>query len=331
MTADRLDFEAIEEIRHTRGRSTLLFLTDRCPVGCRHCSVDSRRDSPTISDWDVFGAVLDWICDEPGLDVVGISGGEPFVERRGLELAVERLHDAGKRLVLYTSGVWATRPAPPRWIRDVLARSETVFLSTDAFHEEGVPDGVYVNAARAIAASGNWIVVQILDTPEMTERAHELLEAAFGPGWPEHAEVHANPPLTHGRGADVFRRTARFPGHAFPACAMLASPMVRYDGVVIACCNESVIMGRGPGHLRRRARTAPELSDAVAGFHRDPTLRAIEGAGPGALTMLPRFADLADREFSSICGLCWTMLDRVAKDERPDPLIEAVALTAPAG
>ena len=61
----RLGWEEIEELRHDRGRSTLLFVTDRCPVGCAHCSVDSRRDSPTITDFELYGEILDWLCGQP--------------------------------------------------------------------------------------------------------------------------------------------------------------------------------------------------------------------------------------------------------------------------
>ena len=320
----RLGWEELEEIRHTRGRSTLLFITDRCPVGCAHCSVDSRRDSPTITDFELFGEILDWLCEQPRLEVVGISGGEPFVERRGLTLAVRRIADAGKRVVIYTSGAWGTRPHPPAWIREVLARSSTVFLSTDAFHQEGVPDSTYVNAARAIAAADAWIVVQVIDTEPMVERARELLHTAFGEHFEDFVELRLTAPLTAGRGADVFTRTERTPGHAFAPCTMVASPMVRYDGLATACCNESVIMGFGPARLRRRASSQAEVAAAMDAFHADPMLRAIGGAGPGALTEHPRFADLAERDFTSICDLCWKMLDRVANDERPDPLIEAI-------
>ena len=320
----RLGWEEIEELRHDRGRSTLLFVTDRCPVGCAHCSVDSRRDSPTITDFELYGEILDWLCGQPRLEVVGISGGEPFVERRGLELAVRRLADAGKRVVIYTSGVWGTRARPPAWIREVLDRTSTVFLSTDAFHQEGVPDSTYVNAARAIAAADAWIVVQVIDTAPMVERAQELLRAAFGEEYEDFAELRLTDAADRGRGADVFTRTGRTPGHAFAACTMLASPIVRYDGLATACCNESVIMGFGPARLRRRAGSRAGVAEAMDAFHTDPMLRAIGGAGPGALTAHPRFADLAGRDFTSICDLCWTMLDRVADDERPDPLVDAI-------
>lgn len=320
----RLGFSEIEALRRTRGRSTLLFITDRCPVGCAHCSVDSRRDSPRIADFQLFGEILDWLCDREQLEVVGISGGEPFVERRGLTLAVRRLTEAGKRVVLYTSGVWARRRVPPAWIREVLDASSTVLLSTDAFHQEQIDDATYVNAARAIAASGAWIIVQVIGIEPMVNRARELLRAAFGERYSDFAELRTTPALTAGRGADVFTRTERTLGHAFAPCTLVASPIVRYDGVVTACCNESVIMGFGPDRLRRLARSRTDVAAAIDAFQADPLLRAIGGAGPGALTSLPRFADLAGTEFKSICDLCWKLADRTKDDESPDPLIDVI-------
>src|SRR5258705_4584840 len=135
----RLTHAEVESVRRTPGRSLLVFLTDRCPVGCAHCSVDSLRDSPTITDFELFEAIVTWIANRPGLETVGISGGEPFVERRGLELASARFRAAGLRQVVFTSGVWA-KGRTAGWIGDTLARCETVYLSTDAFHARAIDD-----------------------------------------------------------------------------------------------------------------------------------------------------------------------------------------------
>ncbi|MEA2191708.1 MAG: hypothetical protein QOI73_1829 [Solirubrobacteraceae bacterium] len=320
----RLTHSAIDEIRRTPGRSTLLFITDRCPVGCAHCSVDSRRDSPTITDFALFGEIVDWICGEPGIGVVGISGGEPFVERRGLQLASRRFAEAGKRQVVYTSGVWASAARPPVWIGEVLGRCSCVYLSTDAFHARRLADERYVRAARAIAAAGSWIVVQVLGIGRMREHAEALLHEAFGDGWREHAEIALTMPVTNGRGASVFVHGEKTAGHAFGPCSLATSPVLRYDGLVTGCCNESAIMDAGPQRLRRRAGSAQELAEAVAGFRADPLLEAIGGAGLGVLTRLPRFADLAEQRFGHNCELCWKMLERSPDRTRPEPLLEAI-------
>jgi organic radical activating enzyme len=325
----RLTHSQIDEIRRTRGRSTLLFITDRCPVGCAHCSVDSRTDSPTISDFELFGEIVDWICEQPGIEVVGISGGEPFVERRGLTLASQRFAQAGKRQVVYTSGVWARAATTPAWIRTVLERCDCVYLSTDAFHASRIDDARYVRAARAIADAGAWIVVQVLGIERMRERAEALLRAAFGSSFAAHAELAITMPVTNGRGASVFTQAQRIPGHAFGPCALATSPVLRYDGLVTGCCNESVIMDAGPQRLRRRARSARELQAAVDGFRSDPLLRAIAGAGLGTLTDHPRFADLADAHFGHNCQLCWKLLERSPDAAAPEPLLEAINALGP--
>lgn len=321
----RLDHAAIERVRARRGRSILLFLTDRCPVGCAHCSVDSRGNSPTIADFDLFGRILDWIAREDAFDVVAFSGGEPFVERRGLTLACDRLAAAGKRIVLFTSGVWARQARTPAWTRRVLEQSTTVYLSTDAFHMSHVTGDDFVRAARQVATSGAWLVVQGLDDATTRRRIEELLARAFGPEWPARAEVNLNAPLANGRGAALFFPPAHTPGADFGPCTLVRNPMVRYDGTVVGCCNEDVLMGRGPARLRRRAETAQGFAEAARAFHDDPLLRVIGDSGFGALTRHPRLNDLGDACFANNCDLCWKALDRMEGRGPPDRLMSAMA------
>jgi hypothetical protein len=314
----------VDQVRRTRGRSMLLFITDRCPVGCEHCSVDSRPDSPTITDFQLFGEIVDWICGNPEITVVGISGGEPFVERRGLTLASRRIAGAGKQQVIFTSGIWAA-PEVAGWIREILGRCACVYLSTDGFHARSVDDERFMRAVHATADSGAWIVVQVLDHENAMERTDRLLRAVFGEKLAEYAELNPIVPLTNGRGANVFTRTTFLPGHAFGPCSLAVSPMVRYDGLVTGCCNESVIMGLGPSRLRKRANSARELAAAVEEFHADPLLRVIGDTGLGVLTNLPRFIDLAEEQFATNCDLCWKMLYRLPQEAQPDRLLNVIS------
>jgi hypothetical protein len=317
-----LTYRDIETIRHGRGRSLLLFITDRCPVGCAHCCVDSRSDGGTIADFELFTEIVGWIARAPELELVTISGGEPFVERRGLDLATRRIAAARKQVVIYTSGSWASRTHVPGWIHDVLGRCASVVLSTDSFHSAALADDCLVRAAREIAAAGSWIIMQALDEDGARERAGELLCEAFGGRWDQFAEVNLVAPLAHGRGNGLFQPLARSEGRSFGPCASVLTPTIRYDGVVSACGNDSVVIGRGPTRLRRQADSADDLDAAVAHFEADSLLRVIGNLSVGALTEHPRLVELAQERFASNCDLCWKAFERLPEDDR---LVETMA------
>lgn len=319
----RLTHRVIETLRRERGRSINLFITDRCQVGCAHCSVDSRADSPTITDFELFERILAWIAAQPELEVVTITGGEPFIERRGLALATRRLGAAGKVLAVSTSGVWATGARVPAWIHDVLARCDCVYLSTDAYHAESIDDATLVNAAREIAAAEAWLVLQVLEHEAAREQAADLLNRAFGGRWDQHAEINVVPPLRHGRGASLIQPGVPAEVGSFGPCPLVRSPVIRYDGRISTCGNDDVVMGLGPARLRRSASAAAELDDASAALQADPLLRVIGDSGFAVLTRHPKLLDLAGRRFTSNCELCWTALERMP--DGSDPELDALA------
>ena len=322
----RMTHAEVNRIRQTPGATVLLFITDNCPVGCGHCSVDSRPDSPRITDFTLFEQIVDRLCAEPALTTVGVSGGEPFVERRGLSLAARKFAEAGKDMVVYTSGIWGGAEDPPRWIHEVLDRCRCVYLSTDAYHEAGTGPDKFTRAARTIAGHDLPIVVQVVDQDGSVERAEDLLRGAFGDGWSQYAELVPTQGLPHGRGADHFQRTHRVPGRQLGLCELVVSPVVRYDGRVTACCNETVLMGGGPAALRRDCADGTQVAAALADFRQDPLYQALGTVGGGPLTRHPRFAELADRQFSDICGLCWAMT-RISAPLDDDPLLRVLAFT----
>ncbi|MFC4031846.1 hypothetical protein ACFO3J_10180 [Streptomyces polygonati] len=306
----RLTLSGVEAARAVPGRAALLYLTDRCPVGCAHCSVDSLPLGPRITDGERFGQVLDTLCAEPALSVVGISGGEPFLERAALTAAVRRLTEAGKRVVPYTSGYWGRSWPPPPWVGEVLRLSSCLVLGADAFHAARLPAGALANAVRAAAGAGTWVVCQVLEGEAEHRAAEEALRGALGDGWEAYAEIGAVPLLPYGRAGEL-----RPPGAAGPAarplsgpgrCTAAGTPVVRYDGRVSACCNEVVAMGGGPAALRHRI-TDPGVLPRLAA---DPYLTALTTLGAAAVTALPRLRDLADEPVTGLCDLCWRIAAR---------------------
>ncbi|MEV4382438.1 radical SAM protein [Streptosporangium sp. NPDC049644] len=322
-----LRFAELDALRRQRGRSALLLITDRCPVGCAHCSVDSRPDGPRVTDHALFAEIVEGLCADEALRVVGVSGGEPFVERRALAHAARRIHASGKALVPYTSGYWGAGGDPPGWIRSVLRLSACVVLGVDAHHPS--PRAAVAAAARAVAAEGAWLVAQVLDDPAQIEAARDLLSGALGEGWRELAEIHPVPPLPYGRARGLFPELRRVPGARLGRCAIAHTPTVRYDGRISACCDENVIMGAGPPDLHRAARDRDGVRRALADLAADPFLAVLGSLGTEALTALPRYRDLAEREFSGICGICRHMLRRAAGER--DTLLHALALLSPPG
>lgn len=320
----RLTLAEVDAARRTRFASALLFITDRCPVGCAHCSVDSRRDSPRITDFALFGEIVDALCAVPEFRVIGVSGGEPFVERRGLQLAARAVTDAGKHLVLYTSGVWAGTDGPAPWVTDVLRRASCVVLGTDAFHAERLSGATVRSAIRAVADAGAWLAAQVVDEPDQLAAAERQVAAALGPAWREHAEIRPVPLLPYGRAAGMRRPHPRTPGRGFGRCDVVDAPVVRYDGQVLACCNEAVVTGRGPAALRHPAGDRAGVLAALRTLRDDPYFRGLGRHGLGVLIGLPRYRDLADKPFLTICEPCWAMLDRGA--QAVDPAVRALDL-----
>jgi hypothetical protein len=301
----RLTLRDIDEMRREPGRSAALFITDRCPVGCTHCSVDSRPDSPRITDFALFGEIVAAIAAIDSLETVAISGGEPFTERRGLPLAVREFTAAGKDVVIFTSGYWAAGSRCPGWIPSVLRQTSTVFLSTDSFHRRTVAKDRFTRAVELCAEAGCHIVAQVLDEAENVPFVEDVMARILGESWPDRAEVKRITPLRAGRGRDVFQIGRAHPVERLSPCQLTASPTIRYDGVVAGCCNETVIMGGGPAALRMRAADGTQLRAALDHFRDDPLLRAIGAVRPAVLTALPPLDALADQRYRDICGLCW--------------------------
>jgi hypothetical protein len=336
-----LTLAAADRIRSQPGRAVLLYLTDRCPVGCAHCSVSALPRGPR-PELALVERLVDGLCQLERIRLVGISGGEPFTERRALEAATTRLAAAGKQLVLYTSGNWGRDDGTvPGWTRDILARASCVVLSTDAYHAARIPAPRYLAALRAAAESGTWIAVQVIGTPAQTAAAGRLLTAALGPSWPDQAELRATALLPRGRAAGYAETTPPAaaspppppsappppgrPGYSAGPCLLARTPVVRYDGRVTACCNEDVVTGGGPAALHGRADGAGELREALAAMAGDPFLAVVAAAGPGALTRLPRYREVGERAHPDICSACWALLGRGADS---DPAVRAAGLLA---
>jgi hypothetical protein len=302
MTFRSADFE---QRRGMPGRMMGVILTDRCPVGCNHCSVAALSDDAGPDSNPGFGELVAQLSALHGVEVVFITGGDPFAHLDELELALGEFVAAGKRVVLHSSGYWgADEPLRPR-ARAILERVETLVVGVDLYHRIGVSDEALVGAMRLAQAAGCWVVTQVIVGPRQPDHrgyAVRMLEAAFGDGWERHAEIAENPPLDAGRAA----RLKRFGAAVRPAgrCELVNRPMLRYDGELTACCNEEVLRGAGPPGLRRAIDE--DVQGALASLAADPLVRLVrELPLDAAYELVASVAGAQAEPVSGTCDACW--------------------------
>jgi pyruvate-formate lyase-activating enzyme len=297
----------LERTRNHPGKSCLVFLTDRCPVGCAHCSVDSRPDSPRIKDQGLFREVVAGVLSVPSFELIGVSGGEPFIERRALSYLVQECSIRGLGVVLYTSGVWAVN-GTPNWICEVLDRATAVVLSTDAFHTRAVNMDALHRVADMVLDAGCSLIVQTVDLPASRQPALRFVQKVMRTAPDSNVELNLVPPLSVGRGRMAFASLPPLPTRTLAewgSCTVLGAPVIRYDGVVVACCSEAVLMGAGPDRLRRRCKTRAEVAEAITALRSDPLLECMRTVGVSTISQLPWVDVPADRSYGSICEACW--------------------------
>lgn len=274
-----------------------------------------------ISDFQLFGELLQGICLQESVKVVGISGGEPFTERRGLTLACEALKENNKKIVIYTSGMWAIAEEEPQWINRVLKACATVYLSTDSFHQNRVPAAHFQRAAAEIATAGVWLVVQTLEVENTTL----LLQDVFGTNFSKFVEVVGITPLQNGRGQEVFNFTQRHPAESMGTCRLAATPVIRYDGSITSCCNENIIMGKGPERFRVHAQNSQELQRTLIHFKHDPVMKSVAQVGLGQILIHPKLNTLSHKKYLNNCELCWKIMEKFPELPGTDRLIHAIA------
>lgn len=321
---NRLTYQDTERLRGVFAGTVLLFITDRCPVQCAHCSVNSLPDSPTITDYALFDEILAGIVALAGTPVVAISGGEPFSERPGLCRAVQALRDGGKDIVIFTSGYWAGGSRLQPWIARVLAQTSTVFLSTDSFHQGRVARDRFRHAVRHVSEVGCRIVVQALEEKETLGFAAEVLAEFYGSDWPCHADLVPIRPLRLGRGAGVFSIRSRHDLSAFGPCRLTKAPTIRYDGTIIGCCNEALVLGDGPAALRRPVRSRADVVAVIEQYRSAALLRAVATVPLQRLAALPALRPLADGRYDGICAACWRAHDLIDGDRATEAMLAAL-------
>lgn len=202
-----------------RVRLPVVTITSACNLDCPICYVHNRSEGPYHMGVDEFRAVLDHLVRDQGgeLDIVNLTGGEPTVHPRLLEL-LEVARDAGvHRVTLCTNGLRLARDES--LVAELARLRARVALSFDTFEREAdhTLQGAHVLAhkLRCLDLLERYEVDTTL-IPVMTlgvndEEIGRILALAMSRPNIRHVEVHT---ITFtGQGGVSFPRSTRISMH----------------------------------------------------------------------------------------------------------------------
>ena len=291
-------------------------LTQKCPLRCAHCFVESGPERTEHARLDDFRRWIDSLVAAPSVEVVALSGGEPWSHPAALRYAVEACHRAGVYSMVCTSGFWAATPEKAARLLDSFPRPSAICLSTDVFHEPFVPLEQLRHAVEAAVQRDIEVMYQIVDDdPEHSEFMRRF-EQEVGFDLVSRDQVYVVNLAAVGRAAEELA-LARPGGAAGDLehipdgpCPWLGAPWLHEDGVVCACSNlevhETLQHPLQLGHL-----SETPFASMSAAADADHYVQALRILGPrGLVDELPVESWGWKRESfagASVCDLCHSL------------------------
>jgi pyruvate-formate lyase-activating enzyme len=232
--------QSIMEQRYTFYRTALFMMTRECPLRCRHCSIEAGPDHHECMPIDRIDAWVKGVSETGTVDILAVSGGEPFVRLDVLGEIFTCANRHGLKALVVTSGIWAAGIARAKKVLDSLPEFFALEISADEFHEEFIPLERIRDAAAAAVEKGIQVIIGLVQYRDAgfkdrlyTKLGHDLLKEV---------EFLENTVKPLGR-AQKNRLVSPGQEEKLPtgSCRLLAAPVVRYDGRVMACCNDSLV------------------------------------------------------------------------------------------
>ncbi|MFJ4368339.1 radical SAM protein [Streptomyces chartreusis] len=299
-------------------------LTRRCPLACRHCSTNSLMNLPN-NPVEPFVQLVDTFTAEEHPELVLMSGGEALLQAETVRKIAQRSRAVGTRSYVLSGMYFARESRIPTPIKRAIDSVDHFAASIDAFHEEEVERSAVIEVLRQLMSEGKDVSIQIVgldDEDPYLEEAIDDLRTSLDDRVPI-LVGHVN---SAGRAAEWLHHDAPpvlASSAATPSpCAMASWPLVRFDGNIIACCNQDVVdVDVIPEHLLiGNARHDSWESVRERTLTRE-LMRAVRLIGPEAL------AARTDRCSPGYCGTCMTLShDHLAK-ERAKELVESPSIS----
>lgn len=288
-------------LRPVPAAGAFLTLTRRCPLSCAHCSTNSMLSSEEHSA-AIFADFAATFTPDDHPEIVWLTGGEPMLRPDLIHDIVASAHAVGASVALITGLYFARRDGriPPRLLRALLAVDHVV-ASQDVFHEAQVPRDAALATVMTLVRAGQDVSFQLVGTgPD--DPYLEQITAAIRRTFDDMVPALVAPLAPLGRAGDWRKGNL---GHrdqqpiAMP-CVFAAWPVVTFDGRVVGCCQQHVVDGPAPSHLRLGSAPGVGWPTVARAVRERAALRALRTFGPEVL------AQQAGAELSAhgYCGTC---------------------------
>jgi pyruvate-formate lyase-activating enzyme len=261
-------------------------LTRRCPLGCEHCATNSLLSSEQHSA-EPFERFVATFTPQEHPDLVWFTGGEPLLRPALLRALAGHSRAVGAGTALITGGYFARdtgKVSSAVWA--ALTAVDHVAFSLDVFHERKVArSAVFATASRLLEA-GQDVSFQVLGTGPADPYLREVTDG-IRTTFNERVPALVVQLDSVGRGKDLvaLRSGHGSRGRTAAPCTMASWPVIGFDGTVVACCNQEVVDGPAPSHLRVGSAATDDWRQVATRMRTDAVLRSLRVVGPEYLTV----------------------------------------------
>lgn len=291
-------------------------ITQKCPLRCRHCFVESAPERTEHVETSDFSLWMEGMVQTPSVKAILFSGGEPFSNPGALKIGLTKCHDAGKQAIVGTSAFWATTKEQAGKFLDRYAGIDTLFISYDVFHEEFVSVESIRFAVEAAEERGIDVSFQIVEEWGTATEFTERFMATVDPENRRAGDVYIVPLGLKGRAATDLNILANAGPHAGEGrhtmmsvqdtvCPWLGAPWVHEDGIVCACPNLEVHKAEDSPLQLGSLQTAT-FEEVSSRAHADLLVQGLRSLGPKVLAELigGSHLDVHADGTPTICDLC---------------------------
>jgi hypothetical protein len=307
-------------------RAVYISLTQKCPIKCAHCFVESGPEREETSDLSEFRQWIDSLLNGPDMDILFFSGGEPYSHPRALRYGLERCAVAGRYSVVATSAFWAKDKDVAGRFLDHFPYPRCLCISTDIYHERFVPLSYVRTAAEVAQARGVHVTIQITKSPTGYVEFMERYEREVPYDLIAPSEIFIAEFSSVGRATSECRR-AETADQDIPAapCVWLGTPWLHEDGTLCACPNLAVFE-RQEHPLRIGNLSHEDFAAVSKRANENYYIQALRVFGPkGLIEQFPLEQwgwSKSDYAGVSICDLCHSI---ASVPGIPNRIQEAVA------